>query len=361
MASRVVLLVGTTKGAFFFHSDSSRRDWRMTGPHLSGWEVYSLHGDSRRGARVFAGTAHWVYGPTIRVSDDVGESWREIPSSPSYGEEDRGFKLQRIWQIVPGHASEPDTLLAGAEDAGLFISRDAGESWSEVVGLTNHPTRPKWSPGGGGLCLHTILVDPTDAKRWWVGISAVGAFRTDDAGESWKICNEGLPGVVTGQSETSIDRCVHKMVLDPADPRTLYMQYHGGVFRSTDGADSWTPMADGLPSVFGFPLCVTKSGTRFVAPLHSDEQRVMIDGELRLYRSNGSTRWEPVGKGLPEEPQYVGVLRDCMAVDSLEPAGVYFGTTMGELFYSADEGESWAQLPGQFPRITTVKSWVLDA
>lgn len=358
MPKRVVLMVGTTKGAFFFHSDERRRDWRMTGPHLAGWEVYSLLGDGRSG-RVFAGTSHWVYGPTIRVSDDLGETWTEVPGTPRYPEES-GFKLERIWQIVP-HPSEPGTLFAGVEEAGLFVSRDGGDTWSEVASLTAHPTRPSWFPGGGGLCLHTVLADPANPRRWWVAMSAVGVFRTDDGGASWKVCNEGLHRVPTGQGETPVDRCVHKIALDPRDSDTLYMQFHGGVFRSTDGADSWTPLEDGLPSVFGFPLCITRSGRAFVVPLQSDEQRVVRDGRLRVYRStDGMTGWEPVGEGLPEEPQYVGVLRDSMAVDELEPAGVYFGTTMGEVFHSADEGGHWDRLPAQLPRITTVKTWVTD-
>ncbi|MBA2243513.1 MAG: exo-alpha-sialidase [Gemmatimonadetes bacterium] len=359
MANGVVLLVGTTKGAFFFHSDAERREWRMTGSHLAGWEVYSLFADERRGPRIYAGTSHWVYGTSIRTSDDLGETWTEVTDSPRYPE-GNGFKLQRIWQIAPGHPSEPETLFAGVEEAGLFVSRDAGESWSEVSSLTQHPTRPNWFPGGGGLCLHTILVDPANPSRWWVAMSAVGVFRSDDGGASWQVRNAGLPGVATGQLESSIDRCVHKMVLDPHDSNTLYLQFHGGVFRSSDGADSWERMEEGLPSVFGFPLCVTRSGTRFVIPLESDEQRVVKEGRLRVYRSgNGSSRWEAVGEGLPREPQYVGVLRDSMAVDALEPAGVYFGTTMGEVFYSADEGERWDRLPAQLPRITTVKSCLM--
>jgi photosystem II stability/assembly factor-like uncharacterized protein len=359
MPDRVMLLVGTAKGAFFFHSDARRREWRMTGPHLSGWEVYSLLGDHRNGRRIFAGTSHWVYGPTIRFSDDLGETWTQVADGPAYPAES-GFKLERIWQIAP-HPSEPRTLLAGVEEAGLFVSRDGGDSWSEVSALTRHPTRPKWFPGGGGLCLHTILVDPGNPLRWWVAASAVGVFRTDDGGESWKVCNTGLHSVPTGQEETPVDRCVHKIVLDPRDSNVLYMQFHGGVFRSDDGADSWTAMDEGLPSVFGFPMCIGGSGHRYVVPLESDQQRVARDGKLQVYRAApGSTRWEPVGTGLPDEPQYVGVLRDAMTVDPLDPHGVYFGTTMGEIFYSADQGEHWDRLPGQFPRITTLKTCVFD-
>lgn len=359
MAQRVVLLVGTTKGAFFFHSDSGRRDWRMTGPHLAGWEVYSLLGDPR-GGRVYAGTSHWVYGPTIRVSDDLGETWTEVADGPRYAEES-GFKLQRIWQLAAGHPSEPGTLFAGVEEAGLFVSRDGGARWSEVSALTAHPTRPGWFPGGGGLCLHTVLVDPANPRRWWVAASAVGVFRTDDAGASWTVCTRGLPRVPTGQPDNQVDRCVHKVVLDPRDSDTLYMQFHGGVFRSTDGADSWEPMDEGLPSVFGFPLCATASGALFVVPLESDEQRVVKDGKLRVYRrAAGGGPWEPVGEGLPAEPQYVGVLRDSMAADTLDPGGVYFGTTMGEVFWSEDEGEHWDRLPARLPRITTVRAWVTE-
>ena len=357
MARNVVLLVGTAKGAFFYHSDADRREWRMTGPHLGGWEVYSLHGNGD--GRIFAGTGHWVYGPTIRVSDDLGETWNEIPAGPKYAEGGPS-ELKRIWQIV-SHPTEPDTMLAGVEEAGLFVSRDGGESWSEVRALSEHPTRPNWFPGGGGLCCHTVLVDPNDPKRWWLGISAVGCFRTDDGGESFQVKNQGLPGVPTGNPDTGIDRCVHKMALDPDDSNTLYMQFHGGVFRSTDAGDSWEPIEDGLPGNFGFPMVVTRSGTRFVVPLTADEQRVVRDGKLLAYRMRrGETSWEPVGSGLPTEPQYVGVLRDAMDVDPLDPAGVYFGTTMGEVFHSPDEGESWARLPGQLPRITTVRAWVKE-
>jgi photosystem II stability/assembly factor-like uncharacterized protein len=363
MASKVSLLVGTTKGAFFFHSDSDRREWKMTGPHLDGWEIYSLYGASANGAgeRVFAGTSHFVYGTTIRVSEDLGENWTQVEASPRYSEES-GFKMNRIWQIVPGHPSEKDTLYAGVDQAGLFTSRDGGLTWEEVTGLSQHPTRPDWSPGNGGLCLHTILSDPTNPQRKWIGISAVGVFRTDDGGKTWKVRNNGLPEVPTGMPNPEIGRCVHKIVLDPKDPNTLYMQFHGGVFKSTDGADSWHAIESGLPGNFGFPMGITTGGDLFIIPLESDMQRHVKDGKLRVYRSqDGGESWSPTGQGLPEQPHYVGVLRDAMAVDSLNPAGIYFGTSMGEVFYSPDGGESWDRLPGQFPRITSVKAWVREA
>jgi photosystem II stability/assembly factor-like uncharacterized protein len=359
MAKRVIVLVGTTKGAFSYHSDERRSDWRMTGPYMAGWEVYSLLGDSRHGNRIFAGTSSYVYGPAIRVSEDFGESWTQVAGSPAYSEAS-GFKLKRIWQIVPGHPSEPDTLYAGVEEAGLFVSRDRGETWTELSALTSHPTRPGWFPGNGGLCLHTILVDPHNAKRLWVGISAVGAFRTDDGGETWKVCNEGVPRIPVGENYPEIGRCVHKMVLDPDAPNTLYMQYHGAVLKSTNGADSWEPIEKGLPSNFGFPLAVTKRGDLFLVPQRDDESRFLPEGRLRVFRSRdrGDT-WQLAGDGLPEQPEFGGVLRDAMAADPLEPAGIYFGTTVGEVFYSRDCGDQWAQLPGRLPRITTVKTWVV--
>ena len=368
-ARKVTVLVGTNKGAFFFHSDTDRRNWEMTGPHLDGWEIYSLcglngngheNGGNGGGNRVFAGTSHFVYGPTIRFSDDLGATWTQVEAGPGYSEES-GFKLNRIWQIVPGHDTEPGTLYAGVDEAGLFASRDGGTTWEEVTGLTQHPTRDEWAPGNGGLCLHTILIDPGNPRRMWVGISAVGALRTEDGGQTWQTCNQGLPQLATGVRTQDVGRCVHKLVLDPKDSNTLYCQFHGGVFKSTDAADSWQPIEEGLPSNFGFPMGISASGDLFVVPLESDMQRHVKDGQLRVYRSqDGGAHWAPAGEGLPEQPHYVGVLRDAMAVDTLEPAGVYFGTSMGEVFYSPDAGEHWDRLPGQFPRITSIKAWVRE-
>lgn len=359
----VTVLVGTTKGAFFFHSNADRRNWEMTGPHLDGWEIYSLCGVSSNGDgadRIFAGTSHYVFGPTIRVSDDLGSTWTQVEGSPQYGKGGPS-KLNRIWQIVSGHPSEPSTMYAGVDEAGLFTSRDNGLTWEEVEGLTQHPTRSEWAPGNGGLCLHTIVIDPTNPRRMWVAMSAVGVFRTDDGGSSWKTCNQGLPQLAVGTRTQEVGRCVHKIVLDPHDPNTLYCQFHGGVFKSTDAAESWQPIEQGLPGNFGFPMGITAGGDLFIVPLESDMQRHVKDGRLRVYRSrDGGTSWQPTDRGLPDHPQYVGVLRDALSVDTLEPAGVYFGTSMGELFYSADAGETWDRLPGQFPRITSVKAWTRE-
>jgi photosystem II stability/assembly factor-like uncharacterized protein len=365
-SAKITLLVGTTRGAFFFHSDANRKNWTMTGPHLDGWEIYSLcgvrapNGNGHGSERIFAGTSHFVYGPTIRVSADLGETWTQVEDGPRYSKES-GFTLNRIWQITPGHPSEPNTLYAGVDEAGLFTSRDGGITWEEVSALTRHPTREEWGPGNGGLCLHTILPDPANPRRMWVGISAVGVFRTEDGGETWKVRNRGLPQVATGVRNQEVGRCVHKIVLDPNRPDTLYCQFHGGVLKSTDAADTWEPIETGLPSNFGFPMGVTTGGDLFVIPLESDMTRHVKDGILRVFRSrDGGESWQPSGRGLPEQPHYVGVLRDAMSVDTFDPAGIYFGTSMGEVFYSPDGGENWDRLPGQFPRITMIKSWVRE-
>ncbi len=371
MAVKVTVLVGTTRGAFFFHSDAQRRDWEMTGPHLDGWEIYGLCAsgadgkegegkENHRGNRIFAGTSHFVYGPTIRVSEDLGATWTQVEAGPRYNG-NNGFTLNRIWQIVPGHPSEPATFFAGVDEAGLFVSRNSGTTWEEVTGLSQHPTRAEWAPGNGGLCLHTILVDPSNPRRMWIGISAVGVFRTEDGGQQWKVCNQGLPQAVTGVKNQEVGRCVHKLVLDPKDSNTLYCQFHGGVFKSIDAADTWQPIESGLPSNFGFPMVVTASGDLFVIPLESDMLRHVNAGRLRVYRSgDGGKSWTDSSRGLPEAPQYVSVLRDAMAVDTLEQAGVYFGTNMGEVFCSPDGGQNWDRLPGQFPRITSLKTWVRE-
>ncbi|HEY0826782.1 MAG TPA: exo-alpha-sialidase [Bacilli bacterium] len=364
MGKRVMLLVGTNKGLFFYTSDHERQNWNLSGPYLSGWEVYSVLGDSRHGNRIFAGTSHAAYGPTIRVSDDFGSSWTQIEDGPSYSKES-GFSLNRIWQIIKGHSSEPDTLYAGVEEAGLFVSRDRGATWRELEGLTKHSSRPNWFPGAGGMCLHTILIHPSNPHRIWVAMSAVGVFRTDDGGETWITCNKGLGRVPTGQPYDEVGYCIHKMTLDPNDSNTLYMQEHGGVFKSTDGADSWFPIEDGLNvsnnDPFGFPICTSNTGDSFLIPLESSEKRTMRDGKLLVYGMlKGSDRWEPIGDVVPNEQQHVNVLRDAATVDTLDPYGLYFGTTSGEVFYSLDRGKNWGRLPGQLSRILSVKMWILE-
>jgi photosystem II stability/assembly factor-like uncharacterized protein len=293
------------------------------------------------------------------VSDDRGISWRQLENGPRYSRES-GLTLKRIWQIVPGAPSEPETFYAGVDEAGLFVSRDGGEIWQEVEGLRRHPSRPAWAPANGGLCLHTLLVDPANPRRLWAAISNGGIFRTVDGGENWESCHSGLPGHAGDCSHPEIHSGVIKLARNPHHPETLYMQHRAGVFRSMDGAASWEPLNEGLPGGFGFPICLTGTGDLYVVPLDR-ETRCFIDGKIELYRlKEGSARWERAGTGLPRTPHFVGVLRDALAVDPLEPPGIYFGTTQGDLFCSPDGGENWDRFPGQFTRVTTVKTWVLD-
>jgi hypothetical protein len=365
MSKSVKLLIGTNKGTFIYSTDADRRAWELSGPYLSGWEVYSILGDSRHGHRIFAGTAHAAYGPTIRISEDFGESWTQIEKGPRYSKES-GFKLNRIWQLVPGAESEQNTYYAGVEEAGLFVSRDRGLSWNELDGLTKHPTRPGWFPGAGGMCLHTIIVHPRNPRRIWVAMSAVGVFRSDDGGETWNTCNTGLARVPTGQKYPEVGYCIHKMVMDPENPDMLYMQEHSGVFKSTDGGDNWFPIEKGLSlregdAPFGFPISISSTGDLFLMPLESSEQRSMRDGKLIVYSmQKGSDIWEPIGNVLPDEQRHVSILRDAMTVDSMDPYGLYFGTTSGEVYCSLDRGVNWDRLPDQFSRILCVKSWIVE-
>ncbi len=355
---RVVLGLGTVKGVFFYASDEGRRDWRLTGPALPGMEVFSLGGDLARG-RLIAGTEQWERGPTIRLSDDGGLTWREAQRDPAFAA-DSEAKLKHIWRIVPGHPSQPGTWYAGTDDAALFVSRDDGETWDELSGLQAHPSRPMWMPGAGGLCLHSIVVDPQSPDRLWVAISAVGVFRSEDGGATWSLCNQGLPNVapefIKGED---MGRCVHRLELDPSAPNALVLQFHFGVYRSTDGGDSWTKISAGLPHDFGFPLAVTQDDL-FVVPLVRDSYRVVPDGIFKVWRSRDRGRtWKALTQGLPPADCFVGVLRDAMTADGLDPAGIYLGTTGGEVFVSSDAGGTWQGLPARLPRITSVQVWVV--
>jgi hypothetical protein len=357
-ARRCVLLIGTVKGVFLYRTDERRTEWTLSGPHLGGWEIFSLSGDSRNG-RILAGTGHFAHGPTIRTSSDLGETWTGVERDPRFPS-GSAFELKHIWQIVPGHPGEPGVWYAGVDDAALFVSRDDGQTWGELEGLSTHPTRPRWVPGFGGLCLHSVLVDPTNPRRLWVGISAVGVFRTENTGTTWQLCNEWLHNVAPEfVPDPEMGRCVHKMVLDPQRPGVLYLQFHGGVFRSENAGDSWTRISAGLPHDFGFPMAISQRGDLFVVPLLSDENRVVPEGALKVWRSRDQGRsWRALTSGLPQKEHFVGVLRDAMTADAFDPAGIYVGTTAGELFFSRDDGESWERLPGQFPRITSLRAWV---
>lgn len=354
---KVVILIGTVKGLFLYHGDETRQQWTLTGPHLAGSEIFSACADPRSG-RILVGTDARGCGPTIRISDDLGESWREVKQDPKMAEGSEA-ELKHIWQIVPGHESEPGTWFAGVDDAALFVSRDDGDTWDEMMGLTSHPTRPRWVPGYGGMCLHSIVVDPGNAKRMWVGISAVGVFRSEDGGETWVLCNTGLPNVAPEFiKDSDMGRCVHKLAMDPTVRDGLVMQFHGGVYRSIDGGDSWQPIAEGLTHQFGFPLVVTDRDL-FVVPLLSDHNRIVPDRALKVWRSSDRGRvWRAMTDGLPQKDCFIGVLRDAMATDGLSPAGIYLGTTGGEIFLSNNDGERWQQQSARLPRITVVKTWI---
>lgn len=360
--SQVLVMVGTAKGAFLCRSNVERDEWQIEGPMLKGWEVTSMALDRRQDPVVWAGVTSFVYGPHLQRSTDLGKTWSQIEKGPSYPAESQR-KLERIWTIVPGRAADEGVLWAGVAEAGLFRSTDGGDSWSPMLGLNDHPTRGEWSPGAGGLCCHTILLDADRPERLWVGISAVGVFRSDDGGRSFAVKNSGLPIVIPSQRFDDIGSCVHKIVQAPDSPDTLYQQNHRGLFKSDDSGDSWQNMNEGVPSTFGFPMVMHPRDSQrlWVVPQESDEYRFFPDGVMTIFHTrDGGEHWLTQSTGLPETPHFSGVLRGAMSTDSLEPAGVYFGTTAGQLFYTADEGDSWQAMPCLLPRISSVTAVVLD-
>lgn len=353
--SRVLLMASTRKGAFFLESDRDRTEWTVRGPAFAGWDVADLLLDDRGQPRLFAAVGHFVYGATIHRSDDLGETWEQVPAGPSYPE-DAEDDLNQIWTLVRGPQDEPEVLFAGVDEAGLFVSTDGGSHWEERHGLRGHESRDHWFPGKGGLCCHSILQHPDDPDRLWVGISAVGVFRSDDGGDSWEAKNDGLDIIVPDDERDDIGTCVHRLVLDPSDSDRLYQQNHRGTFRSTDGADSWERIDDGLPSTFGFPIAVhpTDGDTVFTVPLESDESRMFTDGEPAIYRStDAGDGWERLDRGLPSDC-WTAVMRQALVTDDLDPVGVYVGTTGGRIFHSTDTGDTWKVVDSHLPRINSL-------
>ena len=360
----VILLVGTMKGLFLFTSDRARRRWKMSGPFFPGRSVYAAAYDGRAGRRrIWAAPASMHWGAELAWSDDFGGRWT-LPESPLVRfPENAGATLKNIWQIAPGRGDAPDTLYCGVEPSALFESRDGGETWSLNSGLWNHPHRAKWQPGGGGLCLHTVLVDPVREGRLTVASSTGGVYRTDDGGGSWRASNSGVRAEFMPDKYPEFGQCVHKIVQHPGAPDRLYLQNHWGLYRSDDGGDSWTDMANGVPSDFGFCMGIHPEDpdTVFIVPLHSDEFRCTPDGKLRVYRTrNGGRSWQASTRGLPQQDAFETVVRDAMGVDPLSPAGVYFGTRSGKLYSSRDDGGSWKLLHEGLPPVVCVRAAVVS-
>ena len=357
-----LLLVGTTKGAFLLRSNQQRSRWEVGGPYFHGHAVYAMAYDGRGGQhRLWASTSNY-WGTFLRSTDDFGKSWTNPSVAPIRFPADTGISLKNIWQICLGRPDEPDVLYCGVEPAALFETRDAGESWSLVRGLFNHPHRPRWVPGNGGLALHTIVLDPTDRERIYVAISSGGVYRTDDGGRTWTARNCGVRVVFMPSKFPEFGQCVHKIAMHPLRPERLFLQNHWGLYRSDDRADHWTDIANGVPSDFGFAMVVhpRKPDCVYILPVESDEFRCTCDGRLRVYRThNAGVSWEPLTRGLPQKGAYETVLRDAMSIDSLDPVGVYFGTRSGQLFASTDEGKSWRKILDGLPAVVCVKHAVV--
>ena len=358
----VLLLVGTTKGAFLLRSNPARSRWDVAGPYFHGHAIYALNYDNRQGRHRLWAATHTFWGTLLRSSDDFGKTWINPQEANIKFPPDCGAALKNIWQICLGRESEPHTLYCGVEPAALFSSHDDGETWSLVRGLFDHPHRPRWLPGNGGLCLHTIVLDPTNPKRMYVAISSGGVYRTDDAGKTWHARNRGIRVVHLPEKYPEFGQCVHKIVMHPAKPERLFLQNHWGLYRSDDSAANWQDIANGVPSDFGFAMIVHPHDpdTVFIVPIESDEFRCTPEGRLRVYRTrNAGASWEALTRGLPQKGAYETILRDAMTADSLHPAGIYFGTRNGELYSSTNDGKTWKKLLDGLPPVVCVKSVIV--
>jgi hypothetical protein len=389
--SGVRVLVGTRKGAFVLTSDGKRESWKVDGPLFAGWEVYHMKGSPADPDRLYASQTSGWFGQVIQRSDDGGKTWHQPGTPPGeattapdgtpkgesnkfaydtsaetgapltthqfYDGTQKPWVFKRVWHLEPS-AANPNLVYAGVEDAALFRSTDGGKSWQELSGLRGHGTGPKWQPGAGGMCLHTILLDPSREGRIYVAISSAGAFRSDDRGVTWTAINRGLRSQYIPDPTAEVGHCVHRIALNPSRPNVLYMQKHWDVMRSDDGGDNWHEISGNLPTDFGFVVDVHahEPETVYVVPIKSDAEHFPPEGKLRVYRSRtGGNEWEALTQGLPQKDCYVNVLRDAMSVDSLDPCGLYFGTTGGQVYGSSNGGDSWAPIVRDLPAVLSVE------
>jgi photosystem II stability/assembly factor-like uncharacterized protein len=365
--SGVRVLVGTRKGAFILTSDGKRQSWDVSGPFFAGWEIYHVKASPVEPNRLFASQSSGWFGQLIQRSDDGGKSWAPVDNKfvydgvPGthqwYDGTPHPWEFKRVWHLEPS-LSDPDTVYAGVEDAAMFRTTDGGASWHELSGLRGHGSGAKWSPGAGGLGLHTILIDPTNQSRIYIAISAAGAFRSTDGGTTWTPINRGLHSRHIPDPVAEVGHCVHRLAMHRSRPDVLFMQKHWDVMRTDDGGDTWREVSGDLPTDFGFVIDVHthEPETIYVVPIKSDSEHFPLDGKLQVYRSrSGGDAWEPLTRGLPQRDCYVNVLREAMAVDSLDSCGIYFGTTGGQVYASADAGDNWAPIVSNLPAVLSVE------
>ena len=365
--SAVRVLVGTRKGAFILTADAKRERWDVSGPHFAGWELYHVKGSPHDPNRLYASQSSGWFGQLIQRSNDGGKTWEPVGNQFTYDGvpgthqwydgTPHPWEFKRVWHLEPS-LTDPDTIYAGVEDAALFRSTDGGRSWHELAGLRGHGSGAQWAPGAGGMCLHTILQDPTNPARLFIAISAAGVFRTDDGGKTWQPTNRGLRSEHIPDPNAEVGHCVHRIALHPSRPNVLFMQKHWDVMRSDNGGASWQEVSGNLPTDFGFPIDVHahEPETIYVVPIKSDSEHYPMEGKLRVYCSRtGGNEWEALTNGLPQSDCYVNVLRNAMAVDSLDPCGVYFGTTGGQVYVSPNAGDKWAPIVRDLPPVLSVE------
>lgn len=350
-----LILVGTRKGAFVFHSSDGRRTWKMRGPYFKGSEVFHAVHDGRSGIS-YAGVNNFQWGPKVMRSSDHGESWKESKKHPKFPK-GSGWSVEQIWHIEPGHEKNPERLYAGVAPAGLFVSEDGGNTWELVNGLTDHPTRKDWQPGAGGLCLHSILVDPRSPKRLHVGISAVGVLQSDDEGEKWSFQNKNVRAEFLPDKFPVFGQCVHKLLRVNGEPDTLIQMNHCGVYRSTEDGRNWKEITENLPSDFGFSIALDHNLHRRIYAIMEENSmnRTPPKGHFSVWIKDGSSQWAKVTKGFPD-PAFFGTYREGMASDREDPCGVYFGTNTGQLYASRDSGGNWTRLAEALPPILSVSA-----